>query len=107
MISEAGGAHEPEPLVAAASPALVAAPAMEALSVPAPPADHLAAGKADFMKHGAPCHSPSGKGNGPEVNVIPGIKPADLTKITMKNGKPATQGVCPVCGTKVFRIGAT
>ncbi len=27
--------------------------------------------------------------------------------ITMKNGKPATQGVCPTCGTKVFRIGAT
>ena len=26
-------------------------------------------------------------------------------QITMKNGKPATQGVCPVCGTKVFRIG--
>ena len=25
--------------------------------------------------------------------------------VTMKNGKPATQGVCPVCGTKVFRIG--
>lgn len=25
--------------------------------------------------------------------------------ITMKNGKPATQGVCSVCGTKVFRIG--
>ena len=27
-------------------------------------------------------------------------------KITMKNGKPATQGVCPNCGGKVFRIGA-
>lgn len=27
-------------------------------------------------------------------------------RITMKNGKPATQGVCPTCGTKVFRIGA-
>lgn len=27
--------------------------------------------------------------------------------ITMKNGKPATQGVCPICGTKVFRIGAS
>jgi len=27
-------------------------------------------------------------------------------KITMKNGKPATQGTCPVCGGKVFRIGA-
>ena len=25
--------------------------------------------------------------------------------ITMKNGKPATQGSCPVCGTKMFRIG--
>jgi len=25
--------------------------------------------------------------------------------ITMKNGKPATQGMCPVCGTKMFRIG--
>ena len=25
--------------------------------------------------------------------------------ITMKNGKPATQGICPVCGTKMFRIG--
>ena len=29
----------------------------------------------------------------------------DATAITMKNGKPATQGVCPVCGTKMFRIG--
>jgi hypothetical protein len=25
--------------------------------------------------------------------------------ITMKNGRPATQGSCPVCKTKVFRIG--
>jgi predicted GH43/DUF377 family glycosyl hydrolase len=25
--------------------------------------------------------------------------------ITMKNGKPATQGTCPICGTKMFRIG--
>jgi len=31
----------------------------------------------------------------------------NATKITMKNGKPATKGVCPKCGTKVFRIGAT
>ena len=30
----------------------------------------------------------------------------DAKKITMKNGKPATQGKCPKCGTKVFRIGA-
>jgi hypothetical protein len=26
--------------------------------------------------------------------------------ITMKNGKPATQGVCGTCGTKMFRIGS-
>ncbi len=25
--------------------------------------------------------------------------------IKMKNGKPALSGLCPVCGTKVFRIG--
>jgi len=25
--------------------------------------------------------------------------------IKMKNGRPATQGECPSCGTKVFRIG--
>jgi hypothetical protein len=26
-------------------------------------------------------------------------------KVTMKNGRPAQQGTCPVCGTKIFRIG--
>jgi hypothetical protein len=25
--------------------------------------------------------------------------------ITMKNKRPATRGVCSVCGTKMFRIG--
>jgi len=30
----------------------------------------------------------------------------DAKKITMKNGKPATQGTCPKCSTKVLRIGA-
>lgn len=29
--------------------------------------------------------------------------PAD---VTMKNGKPAISGECPVCGTKIFRIGS-
>lgn len=29
----------------------------------------------------------------------------DDKKVTMKNGKPATQGICTVCGTKMFRIG--
>jgi len=25
--------------------------------------------------------------------------------VKMKNGKPATQGFCPSCGTKMYRIG--
>jgi hypothetical protein len=25
--------------------------------------------------------------------------------VTLKNGRPATQGICPVSGTKLFRIG--
>jgi hypothetical protein len=25
-------------------------------------------------------------------------------RVMLKNRRPATQGICPVCGTKVFRI---
>ena len=31
----------------------------------------------------------------------------DAQEIKMKNGRPAMTGVCPVCGTKMFKIGAT
>ncbi|MBC7529690.1 MAG: hypothetical protein H7308_19350 [Chthonomonadaceae bacterium] len=30
----------------------------------------------------------------------------DPNPVTMKNGKPATEGICPDCGTKMFKIGA-
>lgn len=30
----------------------------------------------------------------------------DAHQVTMKNGRPATEGTCPECGTKMFRIGA-
>lgn len=30
----------------------------------------------------------------------------NATQVKMKNGKPATQGTCPTCGTKMFKIGA-
>ena len=30
----------------------------------------------------------------------------DPKAITMKNGRPATEGRCPVCGTRIFKIGA-
>ena len=26
-------------------------------------------------------------------------------RVMLKNRRPATQGVCPVCGTKLFRMG--
>ena len=29
----------------------------------------------------------------------------DPKPITMKNGKPATEGTCPECGTRMFKIG--
>ena len=29
---------------------------------------------------------------------------AKAEEVTMKNGRPALQGVCPDCGTKLFRI---
>lgn len=30
----------------------------------------------------------------------------DPEKVTMKNGKPAMKGKCPVCGTGMYKIGA-
>ena len=33
------------------------------------------------------------------------VEMSNPEQITMKNGKPATRGICPKCGTKVFRIG--
>jgi hypothetical protein len=26
-------------------------------------------------------------------------------QVILKNGRPATKGVCPICGTQVYRIG--
>ncbi len=34
------------------------------------------------------------------------VEMKDPKKVKLKNGKPATKGTCPKCGTKVFRIGA-
>ena len=30
----------------------------------------------------------------------------DAQEVTMKNGKPAMKGKCPVCGTGMYKIGA-
>ena len=31
----------------------------------------------------------------------------NVQQVTLKNGRPASQGQCAVCSTKIFRIGAT
>ncbi len=33
------------------------------------------------------------------------VEMKDEKEVTMKNGRKAKKGVCPHCGTKVFRIG--
>jgi hypothetical protein len=33
------------------------------------------------------------------------VQMQDPKPITMKNGKPATVGTCPRCGTKIYKIG--
>src|ERR1700677_463599 len=33
-------------------------------------------GKEDFLNHCAPCHGDNGKGNGPELKVLPDIHPS-------------------------------
>ena len=32
------------------------------------------------------------------------VKMKDVEEIVMKNGMKAAKGLCPTCGTKVFRI---
>ena len=52
---------------------------------------------------------------GPRVSLVPTAycvkckaprEIVDPERITMKNGRPATGGTCPVCGTRIFKIGA-
>ncbi len=33
------------------------------------------------------------------------VEMKNAEQVTLKNGRPATRGVCPSCRTKVFRIG--
>jgi len=61
-------------------------PVPSAQAQPSATAEQIVSGKADFNKHCAPCHGTNGKGHGPEVQVIPGIKPSDLTRISINNG---------------------
>ena len=33
------------------------------------------------------------------------VEMKDPQQVTMQNGRPATRGTCPTCGTSIFRIG--
>ncbi|MEX1113000.1 MAG: DUF5679 domain-containing protein [Patescibacteria group bacterium] len=33
------------------------------------------------------------------------VEMKDPKEVTLKNGRPAVSGVCPDCGTKLFKIG--
>lgn len=46
----------------------------------------IAAGKVDYDHHCAQCHGTNAKGSGPEIDLIPGLKPPDLTRLAVMNG---------------------
>ncbi len=52
-------------------------------------------GKQDYLKNCAGCHGTDGKGKGPDLYVVPGIQPADLTMLAKENG-----GVFPFQATE-------
>ena len=43
-------------------------------------------GKQDFEQNCSSCHGNDGKGHGETLNVIPGIRPPDLTRLSKNNG---------------------
>jgi len=48
------------------------------------------------------------RGSMPEGYCVKERKKVEIQnpqQITMKNGRPAIQGTCPDCGTKIFKIG--
>jgi mono/diheme cytochrome c family protein len=52
----------------------------------APPSAAAESGAQMYQQNCAGCHGADGRGNGPTVNVIPGIKPPDLTLLSKRNG---------------------
>jgi mono/diheme cytochrome c family protein len=52
-------------------------------------------GRQDYLKNCAGCHGADGKGNGPDLYVVPGIEPPDLTTLAKRNG-----GVFPFQATE-------
>ena len=64
---------------------------------------HLASGLFVFKKN--PYEMDGDKLEGYCLKDKKKVEMKDPQPITMKNGKPATVGTCPICGTKIYRIG--
>ncbi len=58
---------------------MLVGPAFAQSSAPSP-------AKKDFVLHCADCHGIDGKGDGPAVQVIPGFKPGNLTRLSKEHG---------------------
>jgi hypothetical protein len=59
-------------------------------------------------RHEAPAPPAGGEANMAEAYCVKckaKREVKDAQHVTMKNGKPALKGTCPVCGTAVFKIG--
>jgi mono/diheme cytochrome c family protein len=52
-------------------------------------------GKQDYLENCAGCHGTDGKGHGPDLYIVPGIAPANLTMLAKQNG-----GVFPFQATE-------
>ncbi|MGH7985976.1 MAG: c-type cytochrome [Candidatus Binataceae bacterium] len=63
----------------------------------------LSTGKQDFDKYCARCHGTNGKGHGPDLYILSGVHPSNLTVLTEKNGGvfPYQQVVDIIDGRKV------
>jgi hypothetical protein len=78
------------------------------------PCGSVHAGGAFELQPGGPSHVRAGHLEGarymPEAYCVKCKSKREIknpAQITMKNGRPAVQGECPVCGTKLFKIGAS
>jgi len=65
------------------------------------------AGRYDIRRSGGTFAGEVHVANGYCVKCKSSREIKDAKQITMKNGRPATQGLCPVCGTKIFKIGGS
>lgn len=109
------------------SSSVFAAPTVNTLPEPVPVSDvsnvEALASKETIMPSKKPANKPQQTASASKPAPAPAAPPAPVIEaycvkcktkrtmnnahqVTLKNGRPAMEGVCPVCATKLFRIGA-